>query len=103
MSTHTSLCFVLITILYLNVVNSALATSQNVEEQDQKRSSAVLFERFGVDPGYVSANRPYNDDDANTKRALKKKWARFFPGYQSPYTIAFPALIRSRRWIEQEE
>jgi hypothetical protein len=34
---------------------------------------------------------------------LKKKWTKFLQGSQSPYTIAFPALIRTRWWIEQEQ
>ncbi len=110
MSTQICLCFMLISILYLNLANSVPAISKDMEEQDQTRSSDVLFERFGVDPGYLFGNRPYHDDDADKdailhmKRGLfQKKWARFFQGSQTPYTIAFPALMRTRRWIQEEQ
>jgi hypothetical protein len=39
----------------------------------------------------------------HSKWALNKKSAGFFQGSQLPYTVAFPALIRSCRWIEQEQ
>jgi hypothetical protein len=91
MLTQIGICLMLIAILYLNVANALPVVSTNIEQGDQKRSSAALFGRFGVDPAYFYLNPPYYDDlnkDVifHQKRQLKKKWA-----------IAFPALIRTRR------
>jgi hypothetical protein len=68
-----------------------------------------MLEQFGIGSNHLLPNRPYDDDNTDEeenlhdKRQLKKKWAKFYQGGHSPYTIAFPALIRSRRWIEQEQ
>ena len=96
----------LVTMIYLNMVNVVSATSTNMKRSEQKRFPPAFFGRSGVDPSYLLTNRPYYDDDLDNnvaffnKRELKKKWANFFQRSQSPYTIAFPALIRTRRSIE---
>ncbi|CAF3538615.1 unnamed protein product [Rotaria sp. Silwood1] len=80
-----------------------------MEQQDQKRSLAGFFGRFNVNPHYLLTNRLYHGNDVDTdllydeKRQSNKKWAKMSQGSQSPFTIAFPALIRTRRWIEQEQ
>lgn len=39
----------------------------------------------------------------NNKREISKKWAKFFQDSHSPYKIAFPALIRSRWFVVEED
>jgi len=91
-----------VTVVYLNIVNDVFATSVNTKQLDQKRYLPASFGRFGTDPSYLVTNHPYYDDNVGRdvmffkKRQLKKKWAKLFQRSQSPYTIAFPALIRTR-------
>jgi len=109
MFTQLGMCLMFITVIYLNIANTVSATSANMEQSEQKRFTAGLFERFGIDPSSLFGNRPHYGDDVGKgamfyqKRQSKKKWADFSQRSQSPYTIAFPALIRTRRWIEQEQ
>jgi hypothetical protein len=93
--------------ILVNVANSVSVASTDVEHSNQKRFAAAYSGRYGIDPNYLLTNRPYyDDDDVDTsalffkKRQLKKKWAKSLQRSQSPYTIAFPALIRTRRWIQ---
>ena len=60
------------------------------------------------DPNHLLTNFAFDDVDElgtgkfmlyNDKRELGKKWAKLFQDSHSPYTIAFPALIRSRRFV----
>jgi len=87
-------------------VNALPAPLTDGEIQNKKFSDVPMLERFGIGPNHVLINRPNDDDNIDEdeilqiKRQLNKKWAKFYQGAQSPYTIAFPALIRSRRWIE---
>jgi hypothetical protein len=96
-------------VIYLNIANAASVASANMEQSDQKRYFAPSLERFGIDPNYLLSSHSYYNDNASKdamlykKRQLKKKWAKLGQGSQSPFTIAFPALIRTRRWIEQEQ
>ncbi len=109
MFTQLGIYLIFVTVIYLNIANTVSATSANMEQSVQKRFPGGFFGRFGIDPDHLFANRPYYDDDVDKdamffkKRQLKKKWTNFFQRSQSPYTIAFPALIRTRRWIEQEQ
>ncbi len=81
------------TVIY---INAKPALSADIELQNPKYSDAAMMERF--------IDHPYDDIDEDeilhNKRQLNKKWAKFYQGAQSPYTIAFPALIRTRRWVE---
>ncbi|CAF0900212.1 unnamed protein product [Adineta steineri] len=108
MFTQTGLCFILIIIIYFNTASSIPSTTRNIEDQDEKRSSIAVSEQFDSDPDYLLANHPLydndDDDDVNNdgmyyqkKRSIMKKWYEFFQRPNSPYTIAFPALLRSRR------
>ena len=73
----------------------------NAQIHDKKRVAAVLSERFGVHPHH---NDGVNRDFLfHQKRQLKKKWAKLVHDSQSPYTIAFPALIRTRRWTDDQD
>ncbi|CAF0734768.1 unnamed protein product [Adineta steineri] len=93
-------CFILIVIIHINIINYTSATTTNIEDQDEKRSSIAASELFDADPLYDNDDE---DDDVNNdamhyqKRNLRKKWAEFFQRPNSPYAIAFPALLRSRR------
>ncbi len=104
-----SLCLMLITMIYPILVSAVSTTLTKIEQSEQKRSPTAFFRLYNIDPkNDLLTNRPYYDDDADTsalffeKRLLKKKAEKFFHQPQSPYTIAFPALIRGRRWIERE-
>jgi hypothetical protein len=97
----------LITVNYINTVNALPAPSTDAEIEHNRLSDASMFQRLGIGSNHFLINRQYNDDDnvdedeiVHQKRELIKKWAKFHQGAQSPYTIAFPALIRTRRWIE---
>ena len=105
MLSHICLCLMLMTMTYIIIVNAKPAPSANTDLQKQKYSDAAMIERFNSD--HFLLDHPYDDDDdiddeeiLHDKRQLKKKWAKFYQGAQSPYTIAFPALIRTRRWVE---
>jgi hypothetical protein len=93
-----------------NTVDALPTSSKDVDAQNRKLSDAFMLEQFGVGSNHFLTNRRYDDNDnidedeiIHDKRQLQKKWAKFFQGAQSPYTIAFPALIRSRRSIEKEQ
>ena len=96
-----SFCLLFIALLYLNTVESLFLPSVDLAEQkNAKLSDELLFERFAL------GSRPSTDEDEldefrHAKRQLKRKWNKFHPGAQSPYTIAFPALIRTRRSTHQ--
>lgn len=90
-------------------VNTESTPSIDTNLRNQKRSPAAFFGLYGINSNYYLAGRRYYSGDQVGKaakvsniRRLKKKWAKSFGRSQSPYTIAFPALIRTRRWIEQE-
>ncbi|CAF0736035.1 unnamed protein product [Adineta steineri] len=96
-------------ILYASLFNSIFVSSTDVEQHIQERSFASLLSRFGIHAGYFPPHYPYNnikyDKDVaiDKKRDMRKKWSQIFQDSQSSYAIAFPALIRTRRWIEHEE
>lgn len=99
------LCLWMTAVLVVAYVNALPAPLADADLQNQKFSAATMIERLG--PNRFLVNRPYDDEEnidedemLHAKRQLKKKWAKFYQGPQSPYTIAFPALIRTRRWIE---
>ncbi len=103
---HIYLCMILMTVTYLNTVNAKPAPSADRDLQNQKFSDAAMMKHFGSNQFLIS--HPYDEGDDSIdedeiryeKRQSNKKWAKFYQGSQSPYTIAFPALIRTRRWIE---
>jgi len=104
MLAHIYLSIVLMTVIY--TANALPAPLTDAEIQNKKFSDVSMLGRFGVGSNHFLINHPYDDDNIDEdeilqeKRQLKKKWAKFYQGAQSPYTIAFPALIRTRRWIE---
>lgn len=108
MFTQIGISLLFVSMIYLNMINVALTTSTDMEHQEQKRFPPAFFGRYGFDPTYLLTNRPYYDGNLDRdmalfhKRQIKKKWAALFQRSQSPYTIAFPALIRTRRSTEQE-
>ncbi|CAF2636742.1 unnamed protein product [Rotaria sp. Silwood2] len=93
----------------LKTVNSIPVSATNLDTQNKELSDAFMLEQYGIGPNHFLTGRQYDDDRVDEdeilpeKRHYKKKWAKFYQGVQSPYTIAFPALIRTRRWIEQEQ
>jgi len=90
-------------------INAKPMPSTDLETENNKLSNALMLEQFGAGPHYYLTDPKFDDDNINDdethnqKRQLKKKWAAFQRGAHSPYKIAFPALIRSRRWIDQEQ
>ena len=103
------LSFMLVAIIVLQVIASVRSISNNLDQQHQRRFSPMSFEQFGVDSNYRSANRVFDDEESDKdmmvhqKRQVKKKWAKLYQDSHSPYTIAFPALIRTRRSTRQGE
>ena len=102
MCKQTGLYLTIFIVIMFYLVNSLSATPINMLKQDQKRSFALFFRRLGIGSDYLLSNPPMNDryNEANvisSNRDVKqKKRARFFQQSHSPYSIAFPALIRSR-------
>ncbi len=94
------------TVIYINAIPMP---SIDLETENNKLSNALTLEQIGAGSHYYLTDPQYdgdniNDDEThNQKRQLKRKWAAFQRGPHSPYTIAFPALIRSRRWIDREQ
>lgn len=107
MFTKFGMYVILITIVYISIAYADLEISTNMEEENQNKSPRNSLGRFSVDPNYLWTNRMYYTNNANTdlgygrKRQSKKKWVKFGSGPQSSYTIAFPALIRTRRSMGQ--
>lgn len=103
MLAQTTLCFLLLTMAYLNSIHTLAAPTSDLEEQNKRFVDEFLLERFGVNPHRLFPDRFYDeetlsdDESMHQKRQIKKKWNKFHHGAQSPYTIAFPALIRTRR------
>lgn len=89
--------------IYPITINSA--PTHEIDHEDEKRLLTTFFGRYNVDPGYFLSNQPYGnkvvrDELSYKKRQLKNKWTDLFQQSHPPYTIAFPALIRTRRWID---
>ena len=109
MSSARLLSFILIVTIALQAINSVRSTSNNHDQQNKRRYSPMLFDRFSVDPTNMLTNRVFEDDDPDNgmivhqKRQLRKKWAKLYQDSHSPYTIAFPALIRTRRSTGQDK
>ncbi|UJR38498.1 hypothetical protein I4U23_031165 [Adineta vaga] len=98
---QTGFYLMVLIVIFLYLANSFSATSTNGLKLDQKRSFALLFGRYGLGSDTILPHRPVNGNENDNmaiprRNDMKKKWARFFQGSQSPYSIAFPALIRSR-------
>jgi hypothetical protein len=94
---------------YFNTVNAIPAPPTDIDMLNKRLYDASMIERLGFGTNYFVNNGQYDNDNSDQdeilheKRQLKKKWAKFYRGAPGSFTIAFPALIRSRRWIEQEE
>lgn len=105
----------LVSLLFIGLicVNSifsvALPSSADLDESNKKLSDELLFARFGLggsrqlfgDRFFEGEDDLDNGEFLQEKRQVKKKWNKFHHGAQSPYTIAFPALIRTRRSTQQ--
>lgn len=96
--------------VFLNTLNAIpAAPSTNLDTQTKELSDTIMVEPYGLGLNHFLTNHPYEDDHIiedevfPERKQLKKKWAKFYQGAQSPYTIAFPALIRTRRSIEDEQ
>jgi hypothetical protein len=102
MMTQTSLYLTILLLTSFILINSISATPIHVNKQEQKRSFAALLGRLGFGSEYLLPDRTYRGANIGSSPAshknqdMRKKWARFFQEPQSPYAIAFPALIRSR-------
>ncbi|CAF1500142.1 unnamed protein product [Rotaria sp. Silwood1] len=109
MLAHICLCIMLMTMISLNTVNSIPVSAANLDNQNKQLSDPFMLEPYGIGSNHFLNGGLYDDDRIDEdeilpeKRQYKKKWAKFFQGAQSPYTIAFPALIRTRRWIQEEQ
>ncbi|CAF0803451.1 unnamed protein product [Adineta steineri] len=109
MLAQTRFYLMIMVMLYVNLFNSIFASPTDIKQHIQKRSFANLLSQFGIHAGYFSPNYSYNnikyDKDVAiyNKEDMIKKWSQLFQESQSSYPIAFPALIRTRRWIEHEE
>ena len=104
MLTQISFCFLLLAMTYLNSIHTLAVPTSDLEEQNKKLVDGYLLERLGVNPHRLFRDRFYDeetldddDESMHQKRQIKKKWNKFHHGAQSQYTIAFPALIRTRR------
>ena len=109
MFSQTSFCLLCLSVVFLNQAKSVPLVSKSMEQFGHKRNLADLIERYRNDLNQVLANHRYYSDDSDQTAVLtdkgqaKKKRMKAYQYPQSPYTIAFPALIRSRRWIDQQD
>ena len=90
--------------IYSNLFITISTESTETEQLAQKRFSTSFIKLYGIDPNNLLTNNRhhYNHDIFHgsmfyDKRQLKKKSQKNAPRPASPYTIAFPALIRTRR------
>ena len=103
---HLSFCLILLTATYLHPANGKSLSSADIDEQEKKLSDGFMSDRFDVGSGHLFTGHQYEDETIDDeeypheKRQLKRKWNKFHAGARSPYTIAFPALIRTRRSME---
>lgn len=87
----------------MSVISSVLTGAVNIDADFEPGK------RLSADPSHLLTNVVFGDNDLgkymvyNDKRELNKKWVKLFQESHSPYKIAFPALIRSRRFILPEE
>ncbi len=109
MWTRFSLCLILMIMIYSILFITVSTESTETEQSAQKLFSTGFIRLYGIDPNHLLSNRQYNNHGDvfhgaafYEKRQLRKKSPKNSPRPASPYTIAFPALIRTRRWIEQE-
>jgi hypothetical protein len=93
-------------ILHVNTMQILGMVTSDLDDQDKKLSNGFILERAGSPSSRFSNRQPVDDDDmldadefVHEKRHVKKKWNKFHHGAQSPYNIAFPALIRSRKSV----
>ncbi|UJR38497.1 hypothetical protein I4U23_031164 [Adineta vaga] len=107
MSKHIGLFCIFIALVYLNTILIQVSAT-TIDHPSQPIES--LLDPANIDPDYFIANQQmsYDDDseagvDGYRKRSFRKNWAKLFERSQPRYTIAFPALLRSRRWIEEEQ
>ncbi|CAF0996626.1 unnamed protein product [Adineta steineri] len=99
------------TLTYLNKVNGIPLSSFDLDTQNNRLYNAILSGQIDVGSNHDLINSQYDDGDDNinndeifhNKRQARRFWARFHHDGQSPYTIAFPALIRTRRYIEENQ
>lgn len=92
---RTSVLFAMtvsLTLIVLTSTSSSTTTTFRHEQHDRYRAAAIaLLEQLGIDAARLFG------EDADHKRDLKADWAKLLQRSPPPYTIAFPALLRSRR------
>ncbi|UJR07676.1 hypothetical protein I4U23_011962 [Adineta vaga] len=102
MSTYIYLCLMFTTLIYLNTINGIPLSSLDLASDNNRLSDIISLERAGLGSNHYWINPQYSDDYmmddeiVHGKRDIEKKWAKFHHGGRSAYTIAFPALIRTR-------
>ena len=92
-----------LTIVY---VHTLPAIAPDTDLENSKDSDTSIIERFDLH-SFLN-HHPFEDSTdedelIDQKRQVKKKWSKLQQGNPSPYTIAFPALIRTRRDMEEEK
>ena len=110
MSSQIIFCLMCLLVIFFHETISAPISSKDLDNFEQKRNLADLFDRYRNDLNQRLANHRYYDDDDTDqatalygKRQMPKKRMKAFHYPHAGYTIAFPALIRSRRWIDQQD
>lgn len=81
----------------------ALPTRDTDIENDHLTDALMLEQLHSnhlLGRSYTNEENSDEDENINDKREVKRKWYNLASSAHGPYTIAFPALIRSRRWIQ---
>jgi hypothetical protein len=105
------LFFIVFIIAHLNAAVVLSARAIYTHDLEQQQSAAAPSRRLNLDFNHrLLRYYPYpdissEDEDAATyhKRGLIETWAKLLKKSQSPYAIAFPSLLRSRRSTQKEQ
>ena len=106
MLNQATIFFMVLAFTCLMKVQTSPISSADLDESNKKLSDAFMLERVDIGPrrfigDHLYADENIDDDEIfHQKRQLKKKWNTLHSRAQSAYTIAFPALIRTRRSIQ---
>lgn len=86
-----------VSIVYVHTLPITLPDTQleQAKYSNAAMNNQLAWQHFLLDQSFEENSD--EDDIQHHKRQVKKKWTKLHQGNPSPYTIAFPALIRSRR------
>lgn len=97
-------CVVCTALPYLHTVSALPISSMDLDSDNSALSDAIIVERVGLSSPHLWGHSLLVDDGESDdderiydERQVEKRRARLHHGGRAGFTIAFPALIRTRR------